>query len=76
MGGLARRRDADPECASATYTFAAPDFINTGGDGYTMFLDGIATTRELMADVFREHLEAAGTVTPATDGRIQNTPAP
>lgn len=58
--------------SSQTITLAAPDFINTGGDGYTMFLDGIATTRALMADVLLEHIRDAGTIAPYTDGRIDN----
>ena len=57
---------------SQTITLAAPDFINTGGDGYTMFLDGIATTRALMADVLLEHIRDAGSISPYTDGRIDN----
>jgi 2',3'-cyclic-nucleotide 2'-phosphodiesterase (5'-nucleotidase family) len=65
-----------PNSASFSVTMAAPDFINTGGDGYTMFLDGIATTRELMADVFLGYLEEQGTVTPTLDGRIDNVAHP
>lgn len=65
-----------PDSASFTVTLAAPDFINTGGDGYTMFLDGIATTRALMADVFLEYIRDQGTLTPTTDGRIDNVASP
>ena len=43
------------------------DFLVTGGDGYSMFLDGIATTRALMADVFLEYIRDQGTLTPTTD---------
>jgi len=67
---------AVPNSTSAIVTMAAPDFINTGGDGYTMFLDGVATTRALMADVFLEYLREQGTVTPTTDGRIDNVAHP
>jgi len=65
-----------PNDSAYTVTLAAPDFINTGGDGYTMFLDGIATTRALMADVLLEYLREQGTITPTTDGRIDNIAHP
>ncbi len=65
-----------PDDPSFTVTMAAPDFINTGGDGYTMFLDGIATTRALMADVFLDYIREQGTLTPTTDGRIDNIAHP
>lgn len=65
-----------PNDPTFTVTMAAPDFINTGGDGYTMFLDGIATTRALMADVFLEYLREQGTITPTLDGRIDNIAHP
>jgi 5'-nucleotidase len=61
---------------SSTYTFAAPDFINTGGDGYTMFLDGLATTRDLMAEVLLDYIQELGTITPTVDGRIDNIALP
>ncbi len=67
---------AIPNSTSFTVTLAAPDFINTGGDGYTMFLDGIATTRALMADVLLEYLREQVTITPTTDGRIDNVAHP
>lgn len=53
-----------------TYTFATNDFTNAGGDGYTMFADRQGTTREVMADVLLAYIEALGTITPSTDGRI------
>lgn len=58
------------------YTLALPDFVNAGGDGYTMLADGQGTTREVMADVVLEHIEALGTVTPAIEGRIIRLPIP
>ena len=57
---------------SQTITLAAPDFINTGGDGYSMFSDGVATTRGVMADVLLDAIREAGSITPYTDGRIDN----
>lgn len=55
---------------ATTYTFVTPDFVNAGGDGYTMLADGQGTSRELVAQVLLDDLKAKGTVTPATDGRI------
>jgi 5'-nucleotidase len=55
---------------STPYTFATTDFVNVGGDGYTMFADGIGTTREIAADVLAEYIELQGTITPTTSGRI------
>lgn len=65
-----------PDSAAYTLTMAAPDFINTGGDGYTMFLDGVAVTKALMADVLLEYITDLGTVSPTTDGRIDNVAHP
>jgi 5'-nucleotidase len=61
-----------PNTASSTYTIALPDFVNTGGDGYTMFADGHGATRELMADVLRDYIIQLGTITPVIDGRIDD----
>jgi 5'-nucleotidase len=67
---------AIPNDPAYTVSMAAPDFINTGGDGYTMFLDGIAITRAIMADVLLEHIREQGTISPTTDGRIDNIAHP
>jgi 5'-nucleotidase len=56
------------------YTMALFDFLNTGGDGYTMFADGQGTTRELAADVLAEHIETLGTINPTIEGRIVALP--
>jgi len=53
-----------------TYTLATNDFVNAGGDGYSMFADGQGVTRDVMANVLLDSIKAAGTITPATDGRI------
>jgi 5'-nucleotidase len=55
---------------SATYTFATNDFVNSGGDGYTMFVGEHGVTREVMADVLLEYIKDQATVTPTIDGRI------
>lgn len=52
------------------YTFATNDFINAGGDGYTMFADGQGTTREVLADIVGTYIEGLGTITPTIEGRI------
>lgn len=55
------------------YTVAMPDFMNAGGDGYTMFVDGqSAATRDLLADVLIERIAATTPVTPVVEGRITN----
>ncbi len=53
-----------------TYTMAVPDFVNAGGDGYTMLADGQGTTRELMADVLQKYIEGLGVIVPTIEGRI------
>lgn len=55
------------------YTLATNDFMNAGGDGYTMLADGQGVTREVMADVLLEHIRSAGTITPVVEGRITRT---
>ncbi len=62
---------------STTYTAATNDFINAGGDGYTMLADGTGTTRNIMANDVLDYIRAAGTVSPTIEGRIVNvTPTP
>ncbi len=53
-----------------TYTLALPDFVNAGGDGYTMFADGQGSTRDLFAEVLSDHIEGLGVITPVIEGRI------
>jgi 5'-nucleotidase len=55
-----------------SYSLALPDFVNAGGDGYTMFQDEHGVTRDLMATVMLEHIRSLGTVSPTVDGRIRN----
>jgi 5'-nucleotidase len=59
---------------SATYTLATNDFVNAGGDGYTMLADGQGVTREIMADVLVDYIRSLGTITPTTEGRITQLP--
>jgi len=58
----------------AVYSITVVDFINAGGDFYTMLADGQGTTRELMAQVLQEYIEDAGTITPTLEGRITKLP--
>ncbi len=58
------------------YSFATNDFVNAGGDGYTMLVDGQGTTREVMADVVLEYIEGLGTITPTIEGRITDLSRP
>jgi 5'-nucleotidase len=58
-----------------TYTLALPNFVNLGGDGYTVFADGQGATQDLDAVVMKEYMEFAGpTFTPTVDGRITKVP--
>lgn len=67
--------DGTPIPADGTlYSFATNDFVNLGGDSYTMLADGQGTTRDVMANVFLEYIQAQGTVSPTLDGRITGTP--
>lgn len=45
---------------STTYTMALPNFVNLGGDGYTMLNDGQGVTRELDAAVMLAYMEEIG----------------
>jgi 5'-nucleotidase len=55
---------------STLYTLATNDFMNAGGDGYTVLADGQGTTREVMADVVLDYITSLGTISPTTSGRI------
>ncbi|HUR16836.1 MAG TPA: 5'-nucleotidase C-terminal domain-containing protein [Candidatus Limnocylindrales bacterium] len=49
-----------PNNASSTYTMALPNFVNLGGDGYTVFNDGTGTTQALDALVMKDYMAVAG----------------
>ena len=55
---------------STVYSLATNDFVNAGGDGYTMLAGGHGVSREVMADVLLEYITEQGTITPAIEGRI------
>lgn len=59
---------------AATYTVAVNDYIGRGGDGYAVLVRAPRTVSaeggRLLSTVVMDALAAAGTVAPATDGRI------
>jgi 5'-nucleotidase len=67
--------DGTPIPADGTlYTFATNNFVNAGGDFYTMLADGQGVTREVMFDVVLEYIQDLGTITPTIDGRNTKLP--
>ncbi len=67
--------DNTPIPADGTsYSMTLVDFVNAGGDFYSMLADGQGTTRELMAQVLQEYIEDQGTITPTLEGRITKVP--
>jgi 5'-nucleotidase len=59
---------------STQYTLATNDFLNAGGDGYTMLRDAHGVTRDVMANVVLDYIREQGTITPVVDGRITKLP--
>ncbi|MGF1623806.1 MAG: bifunctional metallophosphatase/5'-nucleotidase [Alphaproteobacteria bacterium] len=65
----------EPLFDTNTYTLATNDYMAAGGDGYSAFIgaptliDAAAGT--LMATQVIDYISAAGTVAPATEGRIR-----
>lgn len=57
-----------------TFTMALPDFTNNGGDGYTMFVDGMGVSRDLQADVFADYIQSQMMISPSIQGRIVAMP--
>ncbi len=53
-----------------TYTMALSNFINAGGDGYTIFADGQGTTRDVDATVLADYMKMLGVLNPTIEGRI------
>jgi 5'-nucleotidase len=68
--------DGTPVLADSTvYTIALPDFVNAGGDGYTMLADGVGTTREPLTTVVEAYIRAQGSITPFLDCRLADLDA-
>jgi 5'-nucleotidase len=59
-----------PKDDDARFTMATSDFLDVGGDGYTMLLPSDGVSRDKMADVLLEHLRTLGELSPTTDGRL------
>ncbi len=57
---------AIPNSAASTYTLATNDFMNFGGDGYTVFADGGGVTREPLLDVTADYVRGLTSITPVT----------
>ncbi len=55
-----------------TYTATTNDFTNAGGDGYVELKDGQGSTRNLMANDLLDYIRSRQTLTPTTDGRIDD----
>jgi 2',3'-cyclic-nucleotide 2'-phosphodiesterase (5'-nucleotidase family) len=49
-----------PNSSSVSYTMALPNFVNLGGDGYTVLNDHTGTTQDLDAVVMKEYMLANG----------------
>lgn len=64
-----------PNDDSAKYSLTTSDFVASGGDGYTMLAGGDGTTRDKAADVLLAYLQAHNTLSPKTDGRLQDVAA-
>lgn len=62
---------------NTTYTLALPNFVNLGGDSYTVFNDGQGATQDLDAVVMKDYMLAVGpTFDPTSDplNRITKLP--
>ena len=63
---------------ATVYTMATVDFLDVGGDGYTV-LAGTNTgsvSRGKMASVVQAYIESKATIAPTTEGRIVNVMGP
>jgi 5'-nucleotidase len=63
-----------PNSSAVQYTMTTSDFVNAGGDGYTMLADGHGVTRDIQANVVLDYIREQGTITPVVDGRITKLP--
>lgn len=63
---------------AAQYTVANTDFLQGGGDGYTMLRDGEilvpGQAGPLVGNVFAEFIASRGSVAPEVEGRIRSAP--
>jgi 5'-nucleotidase/UDP-sugar diphosphatase len=72
------RVNGQPLDLNRTYTIAMPDFVMSGGDGYTMFANRTvlvdAQSGDLVVAALEKYIAARGTVSPAVEGRISIAP--
>lgn len=54
-----------------TYNMVTNDFLTTGGDGYEMLKKPRTGEYELVSEIFENAIKEAGTISPETDGRIE-----
>ncbi len=57
-------------------TMVTSDFLDTGGDGYTMLVGSDGVSRDKMADVLLDHMKAKATLEPKIDGRSKDLARP
>lgn len=71
-GGTPIAKDA------TVYTMATVDFMDVGGDGYTMFAgtNNGSVSRDKMASVVQAYIQSKPSIAPTTDGRIVNVMGP
>ncbi|MBQ5781168.1 MAG: 5'-nucleotidase C-terminal domain-containing protein [Spirochaetaceae bacterium] len=65
--------NGQPIDPNKSYKVLANDYVYAGGDGYVMLGNAteIFNTSLTLKDVIQEYISAMGTITPATDGRIE-----
>ncbi|NMC70558.1 MAG: bifunctional metallophosphatase/5'-nucleotidase [Myxococcales bacterium] len=67
--------DGTPVAADdATLTLATCDYVDQGGDGYTMLAGGDSVTVETIDATLAAYLRARGSVAPRIEGRILEVP--
>lgn len=65
--------NGQPIDPNKSYKVLANDYVYNGGDGYVMLANAteIFNTSLTLKDVIQEYISTMGTITPATDGRIE-----
>jgi 5'-nucleotidase len=56
----------------SSYSLTTNDFINAGGDGYTMLNDGQGVVGDIMELDVRQYIQAHPVITPTIEGRSRN----
>jgi len=64
-----------PSNDTTEYTMVTNDFVNSGGNGYSLLIEtSPSPSRDIWADVLVDYVKANTPLTPATSGRITQTP--